>query len=762
MLLSLLGPSNVLSIDGRTEGRLVHLQHQDWPLPPWTADGPAMWTTVGAPYASSVTLIGADGSFAPRNHGPAVSFWLYDQDATVLIDPAKHNPRFQLDDGYVPIVSSAWDAGDIHIETTYFSGWLTGNVATWFRDSGAGSDQAVTFIRMTVSTNSQAPRHLALFVAVRPFGVERDMHAIGSAGCDATTATLVADGTVVVTGAQPANGCGASSFSDADVASFALQNVVPRASLVSDPAERAESILRLEVTPGPGVPRILEFRAPAARVEPTPDHLDALIAGSFERERARVADAWRTALSRTTFDVSEARFGNAFRASQAYLLLNRRGPAPRSGPLAHDAFWVRDAAYVGQALERIGYAAENQATLDALAGMQREDGSFPAISDAGGPRPVDEWDAQGEAIVALVAHYRFGHDKAWLARVYPGVARAARFQDALRGRTLSDEPETRSLMPANASAEDLGPAVWHHFWDDLWAVTGYREAAFAARELGNTPDQVDFEARADDLQATLLYSISLVQARTGVSFVPNGPEDVATSAMARGTTPALWPVRSLQGSHVQDLLSTSFRAYFQTWLEPQNGGYRHVEGTLWPYGGLGIAHAMLRLGWLQPTWQVLDWTLGHQTLPGTYAWGEGINATSGGLELGDMPHSWAAAELISLLRDLVIAEDDGWLQVNPGLPDSWLEPGKHVVLRDAPTEYGPVSVSLIRAAQPAGADLNVQIDGAPPLGWRIRVPGTPTQVIVDGVTSAVSTGAELSVPSGPHVLRFSYAAVTPR
>ena len=38
---------------------------------------------------------------------------------------------------------------------------------------------------------------------------------------------------------------------------------------------------------------------------------------------------------------------NAFRASRAYLLLNRRGAAPRSGPLAHDAFWVRDAATDG-------------------------------------------------------------------------------------------------------------------------------------------------------------------------------------------------------------------------------------------------------------------------------------------------------------------------------------------------------------------------------------------------------------------------------
>jgi hypothetical protein len=199
---------------------------------------------------------------------------------------------------------------------------------------------------------------------------------------------------------------------------------------------------------------------------------------------------------------------------------------------------------------------------------------------------------------------------------------------------------------------------------------------------------------------------------------------------------------------------TSFRAYYQTWLEPQGGGYRHVEGTLWPYGGLGIAHAMLRLGMLPQTWQVLDWTLAHPTLPGTYAWGEGVSATDGGLELGDMPHSWAAAELISLLRDLVIAEQDGWLQVNPGIPDNWLEAGKHVVLRNAPTEYGPASVSLVRGLS---SDLSVQVEGSPPRGWRVRMPGSPAKVEIDGGAAPIPSDGWLELPGGPHTVRLRYA-----
>ena len=76
--------------------------------------------------------------------------------------------------------------------------------------------------------------------------------------------------------------------------------------------------------------------------------------------RARVADAWRPVLNRLAFDVSDPRVNDAFRASQMYLLENRNGILPRSGPLAHDAFWVRDAAYIGEALERIGDTRDNQ------------------------------------------------------------------------------------------------------------------------------------------------------------------------------------------------------------------------------------------------------------------------------------------------------------------------------------------------------------------------------------------------------------------
>jgi hypothetical protein len=637
---------------------------------------------VGLPDAGTVTLIGADGSFAPRNHGPSLSIWLYDLDAAHLV--ALEPPRYHLDDDALPIVSGVSSSGDLQLETTFFASRPGEDLTASFAQ-GVAEDGGVTLIRMRVTTTASTPRRVAVYVALRPFGVEPDMHAISSVNCDSATSTLVADGSVLLTGLQPANACGATTLTQSDVATFAPLGRVPESTAAVDAGQRAEGLLRLDVTANSASTAVLEFRAPLTSRPPGTDVLASLTRGSFDGERARVAAAWRALLNRVPLEVPDPRVNASFRASQMYLLLNRRGDIPRSGPLAYDAFWVRDTVYIGEALERMGADVDNASTLEALLASQRADGAFPAITDPAGPRAVDEWDAPGEAIVGLVSHYRYTHDSKWLARIYPSLLRAAQFLDALRGRTLKEPPETVSLLPANLSAEDLGPDTWHHYWDDFWAIAGYREAGFAAAELGKTDDATQLTNRAQDMQSNVVHSIALVDAKTGVDYVPNGPEDVLSSAMARGTTPALWPFRSLQGPAAADLLQRSFRKYDGAWLAPQGGGYVHYQGSLWPYGGLGIAHAMLRLGMRAEAQQVLGWTLDHQTIPDTYTWGEGINPHNGGLEFGDMPHSWAAAEMVSLVRDMLLSEDDGWLVVNSGAPDGWFEPGDSVTLRSAPT-----------------------------------------------------------------------------
>ena len=55
---------------------------------------------------------------------------------------------------------------------------------------------------------------------------------------------------------------------------------------------------------------------------------------------------------------------------------------------------------------------------------------------------------------------------------------------------------------------------------------------------------------------------------------------------------------------------------------------------------------------------------------------------------GDMPHNWASAELIRLVRNSMIMEKGKELHLLEGMPDSWTEPGKTTSLQNIPTSFG--------------------------------------------------------------------------
>src|SRR5262249_20813163 len=141
------------------------------------------------------------------------------------------------------------------------------------------------------------------------------------------------------------------------------------------------------------------------------------------------------------------------------------------------------------------------------------------------------------------------------------------------------------------------------------------------------------------------------------------------SAMARGSTPAVWPLRVLPGQ--DSLVRDSFRTYYERFVKGDGGAYRHLYGQWWPYGGLELAHAFLLTGMQAEMQQVLNYTLAHQTAPGMYAWAEGVDSQTGGFGEGDMPHAWASAELVNLVRDMLLYEDGDTLVVGAGVPAAW-------------------------------------------------------------------------------------------
>jgi hypothetical protein len=216
--------------------------------------------------------------------------------------------------------------------------------------------------------------------------------------------------------------------------------------------------------------------------------------------------------------------------------------------------------------------------------------------------------------------------------------------------------------------------------------------------------------------------------------------------MARSATPAVWPLSALDGQST--LVQHSFEAYYQWVIAPYGGAYRHYGDNDWPYAGLGLAHAFYNLGMVDHTWKILSWTMAHQTAPHLYAWGEAVDPQNFGLVSGDNPHTWMAAELVLLVRDILIREDGQHLDVGP-FPESWLGPGATIAIDHAPTAFGDVSYALTRSGD--GHLVRITLAGAtPPAGFQIELPASlqATSLALDGGAAKPATGSRIALPKG--------------
>jgi len=60
--------------------------------------------------------------------------------------------------------------------------------------------------------------------------------------------------------------------------------------------------------------------------------------------------------------------------------------------------------------------------------------------------------------------------------------------------------------------------------------------------------------------------------------------------------------------------------------------------------------------------------------------------------IGDMPHNWASAEFIRMVRHMLVLERRRELHLLAAMPRVWSRPGDVIRLTDVPTGFGPVSL----------------------------------------------------------------------
>ena len=181
---------------------------------------------------------------------------------------------------------------------------------------------------------------------------------------------------------------------------------------------------------------------------------------------------------------------DTLRSSLAHILMSRDGPALQPGTRSYARSWMRDGAMMVAGLLRLG---EVQAARDFVVWYAQHlfaSGKVPCCVDARGADPVPENDSHGEFIFAVAELWRYTGDRALLRSLWPQVDAAARYMERLRQSersALNREPGREmlfGLLPASISHEGYSAKPMHSYWDDFWALAGYRDAAELATALG--------------------------------------------------------------------------------------------------------------------------------------------------------------------------------------------------------------------------------------------------------------------------------------
>lgn len=635
------------------------------------------WSIAGSSGSGRYVFVDPSGAYQPRLDSYSIRLYLYDRDSQRLLEPTKRG----LSDARDVIPFFVWP-----------------RVAE-LRLAVIDCDCRALF---QMRNADGYLRYLSLFVVIVPYQVTGPLRGSETITCDAGLRTVLVGGKVLFSCNRTPDAYAAFSAATgdnpSDITGFIRRGLLPRSrSAEGGPRRITSAALRFDVTLPPNGTWSVGLSSPTKPLD----------LGRWTNRYERSPLMLTGGGGPVDLNLPDKRCERCFRACAGYLSLLRYRSIPVPGPTKYRAFWIRDCAYMADALYYAGMGDLIPPALETIRAMQLPNGGFPPKL---GAKKDDELDAPGQAIYALVQHYRRTRDAKWLSDQWSCIEAACRY---IRSKRTQGRLQ---ILPASLSAEDIGSELQQHYWDDFWCVRGLRDAAYAARALGKTADARWISADADSLMNAVMSSIRRTMATHSIDYIPNGPDEVTSSAMARGTSCALWPCGVLDPA--DPLTRTSFETYWRRWIEPFGGGFVH-KGHYWPYAGLDLAQGYLVLGQRERAWKMLDWTLTHDPTHGFYAWPEGMSRRGLGLAEGDMPHGWMCAAYISLVRNMLVRESASDIVLLSGVPKHWLRPGAVIEVERFPTRFGRVS---FRAEVCADA-LKLSISGATPKGlYRVCLP----------------------------------------
>ncbi|QGU32724.1 discoidin domain-containing protein [Thermochromatium tepidum] len=701
--------------------------------PRWLYREQTYWTAIDIPDGTVPALFNEDGLIEVARAGHAIEPLLCVRGkrltwADCTVEPSLLQPP-------LPIPRSLWNTEDLVFETTAFAQGAPG--------------RAWLFIRYRLENRGTGPLSADLYTLIRPFQVSppwqghRDIGGVSRIHRIALGQGEVwVDDRLALVPLSTPSGFGAMTFDEGPIVEAIATGNLPEVEAIEDGFGLASAALRFDLNVAPGAHGEVWIAAPLGeRGDAHPIELRGA-AGGIEMRLKAAIDQWSQRLGAVELHLPEVVHDpwHGCLGALAHILINRDGPALQPGPRRYARSWIRDGAVMVAALLRFGLTEEAESFVDWYAQFQGEDGRVPCCVDRQGVDPLVEHDSPGQFIFAIAECWRFGADRGRLESRWPAVCKAVAYLEPLRAEHLTPrdrEPERRAclgLLPESVSHEGYLAHPVHSYWDDFWALRGFKDAVELAEVLGDTERAAHFARLRDDFSAALYLSLDRVMEERGIDFLPGSVEwadhDPTSTAMA---------LTLIDESH--RLPAAAVRHTFERFIERFRAihGPDPVHWVNYTAYEIRIIGALIRLGWRAEAQELLEVYLAERRPPVWNQWPEITwrDPRSPGHQ-GDLPHAWIGAEYCLVFRDLFVYEraSDRSLVIAGGLPAKWLESGE-IRVRRLPTAYGRLDLEIARFE---GGAVRIQVGGElrlPPGGLWLAppLPGPLTSVTIDGEPS---------------------------
>ena len=619
------------------------------------------WTVVGVDGDREEGLLGEDGALEVGQGAFSLEPFLFVDGK--LITWSDVSASQSLAEGYLPIPTVTWKHGDLSLDITAFASGPPGDSVLraryLVRNRGSRGEAVAAF-----PCNSALPGEPADAVSQSAGGRLIDPRdRLGRPRCKGERRAAPDPG-------APPSTFGATTFDGGEISESLRRGELPGTSRVSDPFGYASGAFAWDLEVAAGGERAVDLVVPLHQATEVSDFAAALAATTRD---------WHQRLDRVEIHLPPAAgpLVETFRTVLAHILINRDGPALQPGSRSYARTWIRDGSLTSSALLRAGLAEPVRELIEWFAPFQFPSGKVPCCVDSRGADPVPENDSHGEFLFLVAEYWRYTHDRATVEKVWPHVEKAVSYIDELRAQRRTDEYRQPAklryfgLLPESISHEGYSSHPVHSYWDDFFALTGLKNAADLARDLGKTAEADRWAADRDEFKTDLYASINRVIEEAKIDYVP-ASADLADRDPT-STTTALSPGGELGNLHAKlppRTLERTFEEYWQGIEQRKAGDWKAYT----PYE-LRVVGTLVRLGQPERARELLGLFLADRRPPGWNQWPEVVFKDLRAPNfLGDLPHTWVGSDFIRSFLDLLAYERDSdqALVLAAGVPDAWI------------------------------------------------------------------------------------------